>query len=680
MARNDGYRNQIPAGYELAYGPDGGLVVVPSTPAPQRSALGRISQGISEGYGPQELARPTPEEYAQHPILSTMYEPVQMGLDAARRSVGAVTGGLAGAAGAGAQLLTNDTGIGNEAEKAARSAMEYFATRGMAEPGMTPSGAIARNGEVLPPVRGPQGQLGYAEPTTITQYPTLAPGSIRGTSAEGAPRLAPPNPLTSYRPASGQGQRIGPNQPSAALRPVVDQTYTVPQEVRPVSETTAPSSVVRLGDESPLQADRQGAFNATQRANEAAFRANQAATATGEGMFEPNPPVGRLRTQQPQFVGPNQPPSVSVDRSYVAPQTASDIAYQQFLKEIGQGASGPAAGSLAHPISDPMIAKAMSSVRSGAASEPVDIAKLLNDPTQNYRLAGEQGQSVGPKQPYSMSIDRSYVAPSVAEAPAPASGPWGSAAPEQVTGTSVPSYQPSTPRTGAEIDEINRRMAAALQAGVATTGAGAAAYKIRQNMQANQPPAAGSDQVPAGYTPNYDDFHRMFSSAPGQTAPAQDQFFGTGANEFFAPSPEAAPSSRGDRAYTAVNTARQVAARAPAPAAISSSTSAPASAPAQPQSGGLFSRIFSGPDYQSTGDTVAKPGGGVNWGSSENAADFFRAARLAQQLQDQQNASGSSDDAQPRASGGKVDKKPSKEAMLHKSLEIIHHMLKNQHR
>jgi len=641
MARNEGYRNQIPAGYELAYGPDGSLVVVPSTPAPQRSALGRISQGISEGYGPQELARPTPEEYARHPILSTMYEPVQMGLDAARRGVGAVTGGLAGAAGAGAQLLTNDTGAGNEAENAARSAMEYFATRGMAEPGMTPSGAIARN-------------------------------------AEGSPRLAPPNPLTSYRPASGQGQRIGPNQPSAALRPVVDQTYTLPQEVRPVSETTAPSSVVRLGDESPLQADRQGAFNATQRANEAAFRANQAATATGEGMFEPNPPVGRLRTQQPQFVGPNQPPSVSIDRSYVAPQTASDIAYQQFLKEIGQGASGPAAGSLAHPISDPMIAKAMSSVRSGAASEPVDIAKLLNDPTQSYRLAGEQGQSVGPKQPYSMSIDRSYVAPSVAEAPAPASGPWGSAAPEQVTSTSVPSYQPSTPRTGSEIDEINRRMSAALQAGVATTGAGAAAYKIRQNMQANQPPAAGSDQVPAGYTPNYDDFHRMFSSAPGQTAPAQDQFFGTGANEFFAPSPEAAPSSRGDRAYTAVNTARQVAARAPAPATISSSTSAPA--PAQPQSGGLFSRIFSGPDYQSTGDTVAKPGGGVNWGSSENAADFFRAARLAQQLQDQQNASGSSDDAQPRASGGKVDKKPSKEAMLHKSLEIIHHMLKNQHR
>ena len=446
----------------------------------------------------------------------------------------------------------------------------------------------------------------------------------------------------------------------------------MPQEVRPVSETTAPSSVVRLGDESPLQADRQGAFNATQRANEAAFRANQAATATGEGMFEPNPPVGRLRTQQPQFVGPNQPPSVSIDRSYVAPQTASDIAYQQFLKEIGQGASGPAAGSLAHPISDPMIAKAMSSVRSGAASEPVDIAKLLNDPTQSYRLAGEQGQSVGPKQPYSMSIDRSYVAPSVAEAPAPASGPWGSAAPEQVTSTSVPSYQPSTPRTGAEIDEINRRMAAALQAGVATTGAGAAAYKIRQNMQANQPPAAGSDQVPAGYTPNYDDFHRMFPPTPVQTAPQTD--ISDFSNLDFVPP----ASSRGDRAYTAVNTARQVAARAPAPAAISSSTSAPA--PAQPQSGGLFSRIFSGPDYQSTGDTVAKPGGGVNWGSSENAADFFRAARLAQQLQDQQNASGSSDDAQPRASGGKVDKKPSKEAMLHKSLEIIHHMLKNQHR
>lgn len=107
----------------------------------------------------------------------------------------------------------------------------------------------------------------------------------------------------------------------------------------------------------------------------------------------------------------------------------------------------------------------------------------------------------------------------------------------------------------------------------------------------------------------------------------------------------------------------------------------------------LFNTIFSGKDYQSSGGNLVYNKDGqnvVNWGSSESPSDFFRASAAAQKLResgkDFTGASGSDIDYQSRmeaseprggkAGGGAVDTKPSKEAMLHKALEIIHHMIR----
>jgi hypothetical protein len=113
----------------------------------------------------------------------------------------------------------------------------------------------------------------------------------------------------------------------------------------------------------------------------------------------------------------------------------------------------------------------------------------------------------------------------------------------------------------------------------------------------------------------------------------------------------------------------------------------------QSRVGQLFNTIFSGKDYQSSGGNLMYNKDGqnvVNWGSSESPSDFFRASAAAQKLResgkDFSGESGSDIDyrsrmeaSEPRggkAGGGAVDTKPSKEAMLHKALEIIHHMIR----
>ena len=93
--------------------------------------------------------------------------------------------------------------------------------------------------------------------------------------------------------------------------------------------------------------------------------------------------------------------------------------------------------------------------------------------------------------------------------------------------------------------------------------------------------------------------------------------------------------------------------------------------PREPTS--FMSRIFGGPEYQSTGDRVVKESGqGVNFGSGENAADFFRADRelrkqRPEMFERQAEARGGA--PKPVSGGG------GKDAALHKALEIIHHLL-----
>jgi hypothetical protein len=94
-----------------------------------------------------------------------------------------------------------------------------------------------------------------------------------------------------------------------------------------------------------------------------------------------------------------------------------------------------------------------------------------------------------------------------------------------------------------------------------------------------------------------------------------------------------------------------------------------------PAADSILRRIFSGQDYQSNSRPVVE-NKRVNWGDSENAADFFRADRAAREL-------GTLPPVE-RASGGQVGQagqggqgKPHKDAALVKALEIIERLMAN---
>jgi hypothetical protein len=97
--------------------------------------------------------------------------------------------------------------------------------------------------------------------------------------------------------------------------------------------------------------------------------------------------------------------------------------------------------------------------------------------------------------------------------------------------------------------------------------------------------------------------------------------------------------------------------------------------------GGILSAIFSGKDFQSANALASSDrergysapvvqNDRINWGDPESSADFFRASK-ADLAKRESSGEG-------KAEGGQVDNKPTKEAILHKALEIIHHMIKNR--
>ena len=85
------------------------------------------------------------------------------------------------------------------------------------------------------------------------------------------------------------------------------------------------------------------------------------------------------------------------------------------------------------------------------------------------------------------------------------------------------------------------------------------------------------------------------------------------------------------------------------------------SAPSKP--GGLAS-LFSGPAYQSKGGELRQEGR-INWGDSDNAADFFRADRARMETPE---ASGMN-------RGGAANGKPDKNEAIHRALDIISHLV-----
>lgn len=147
--------------------------------------------------------------------------------------------------------------------------------------------------------------------------------------------------------------------------------------------------------------------------------------------------------------------------------------------------------------------------------------------------------------------------------------------------------------------------------------------------------------------------------------------------------PEPAPIP--PRVADLVARARANQAAAPRRAAqIEAAAQSPATTVTKPSDDSNFlSRLFSGPDVQSTGREVVqrmqgpmpkgqdRPATRIDWGNSSgpegSAADFFRADRAMREAQ----AAG--EDVTGYATGGTA--KPHKDAALHKALEIIHALI-----
>jgi hypothetical protein len=795
-------KNDIPEGYELGRDADGNVILVPITPdtAPARSPFSRISEGAMEGYGYQPLGM-SEKDIAEYPNAARYLNPVAKALDAIRRAPGALAGAAAGTAGAGTEFLTGDRARANEAERATRSALEYFGNQGMATMGgPRPSAKIPKNGELFPPEPATTRQLGFTEKPIVDILRELPPGVIRAGSAEGLPRLTYEEPLTRYGLSSQQGQRIGPRRPSEAFRPVIDEMYTVPEQLNRTPETTAPSSVARLGDESPMQAERAGVNRAAYEEFLADLRAADDARATNEGMREPGirspavpveapparpmtapfSPAGEIRSPLlemqapgvkrrltrpaeptpptfdfggPQSVGgqmvdpltgraymPRQfdqaapqptagsfspfmraealvpepvnldamlgrPPTVQANvqnaidiakqRSDAMARTAADASNQQAaidaaaLQVKGERARGPYQRSQsANNLIDDAIADATGDVSRQSAMDRAKQRLAAQSAAEEApavarpAAAGEAPAAAAPAGNTLSAADiaelrrngfneladqveavQAQQAASVAPAPAPAA-----AAPAAATPPASRGISPITGLLGAgtvgagglavaTADRNERRLQKALAAAQSSQridDMDEAAFRAARN--ASQPFQTGTSSIlPANLAvdPNFD----VPAAMPPASRPVQNQPTGS------------APATR----------------------------SPPAQMPAAPAGGGSFlDKIFSGKDYQSSGGQLQQQQGGnrvLNWGDSDNAADFFRADAMRKRMEDQQQQftgrSGSDLDYESRmragqgesegkARGGAAEQKPSKEAMLHKSLEIIHHMIKNR--
>ena len=108
-------------------------------------------------------------------------------------------------------------------------------TIGRGAPTARPGGiAPALEGTILPAERGATSQLGYRGTPTIENILELPPGAIRGTSAEGAPRIAYLKPEQRYQMALDRA--ANPRPLANYERPAMDQTFVRPEDIRPFNE------------------------------------------------------------------------------------------------------------------------------------------------------------------------------------------------------------------------------------------------------------------------------------------------------------------------------------------------------------------------------------------------------------------------------------------------------------
>jgi len=562
-------------------------------------------------------------------------------------------------------------------------------------------GGVSRPGTGLP--RGIEGeilaaepratpQLGVREPTVLDQraMPSSPMGrgtsgdAIRGTSAEGAPRLTRVDPLTRYSLVGEQGQRIGPNRPPEALRPEVDAMYSPTGRNEFLPNVTTQSRLARLGDESPLQADRAGVARQSAQDAEAAFRARQAAIAEEEGF-------GR-------------------------PMTQSEKDFAQFQRELSladRGANVPfeppaSAGAPRSPFLD-MPVPGVRARPPAPAPEPLQLGSsgsasgTLVDPLT--------GHAYQPRQfgPLSQSGSGSFSPMTRAEASFPSrppAAPMDPIAAAQKAAIDATAKRVALEREGAGatqlrqavIDEAAARVAAERVAADQTSmlpssyrpgwsgnmatmgGIGAGTAALITGSQEAQRRTEPVDRMPEGYRPqSAEDFQRMLFGEPPvkRQIPAADADSITAGYDAIPAQRRQIPAADADSITAGYDMPAQ---RAKTTAAsVLGGSRAGASAPAQAapaESRGFLSNLISSagklydPDYQK-GMTSQQLFAESNKNPDDPAA-FFRADKRWKE----ENPNYGQPQTEKR--GGAVEQKPSKEAMLHKSLEIIHHMIRNR--
>lgn len=550
-----------------------------------------------------------------------------------------------------------------------------------------PGGGLPKGlrGEILPPERGSAGQLGYTERPPIDVYRELPPGAIRGTSAESLPRLAYEDPLTRYRLAGEQGQRIGPNRPPEALRPEIDATYSPTGQIESLPNVTTQSRRVRLGDESPLQADRLGAEQAAARARQAHSEFLDELRAADEGM----PERGYRSPVAPPDVPPSRPMSVpdvvDAPRSPFLDMPAPGVRSRPPApapEPLQLGSSGSASGMLVDPLTGqayrPRQMPSLSQAGSGSFS-PVTRAEAVL-PQRAVNIEELLGQSRPPAAP---------LDPVAAAQKAVVDAAAKRVALEREGASAVELRQ-------AAIDEAAARVAAERMAAdtspllktqynpsknmpyLATGLAGAAGYGLISSSEEARRNAEPVNRVPEGYAPqSYEDFQRMFAgSVPARRQiPAADADSITAGYDVIPAQRRQIPAADAD-SITAGYSLPSERARTTAASVLSRQPAGASSPAAEPASRGFLSGLIGSggklfdSDYQK-GMTSQQLYQAANR-DPENQGAYWRAV----QRQKEEMASGNA--PQPEKRGGEVEQKPTKEAMLHKSLEIIHHMIRNR--
>ena len=452
--------------------------------------------------------------------------------------------------------------------------------------------------------------------------PTARPGGV-------APTVPPRynvNPATDYRQAVNLDYGVKPRVPYDK-KPVVDQTFVPREQVRTVNEVQGtPTSSQRLNTESP-RADVQLGNRQTAARNELSWQnLMDEMRASGEGM-----PERMARVDMPKV---SASPAVQLAQAKTAGRTLTPAevggSESPFLTRPAPGIrrQAPVAAEPAPPVRETQMAPAEYPVRA-----PFSVAdpRMMNA----AELQGARSAFAGPNMPL-MQL------PKYDRTPLGVLG--GGSAAVAALGLGSQTVQDDRARQAAmerqRIDDLD--------------AAGGAEYRA-----AMQQPFAGTDFFAPSPAPE-----QRYSGTETAGMPLVEQrYSGT----------ETAGMPMAPKAAAAVAAAK---AQAPRGGKTSINQGQPidlTSGPSKAPSGGFLSGLFANRPA-STADlykqSQADPGDSGAWMRAER--------QYAATHKDKPNFDVTKLDESGMARGGAANASPTKEALLHKSLEIIHHMLRSR--